>query len=127
VFFWEGMSGEGKVDSWGSLADHALRRKTLRQRKDRFLDESLSDLEIQRINELSMSLRDDSTGSKPGSARSDEEERLFMASVSEEDRCFFRSQQGLGDSQKAEVAWLERMGYDYEEVDVRAAFGMGGS
>ena len=26
---------------------------------------------------------------------------------------------GLGNSQKAEVAWLEKQGYAYEEVDVR--------
>ena len=25
----------------------------------------------------------------------------------------------MGNSQKAEVAWLEKMGYKYEEVDVR--------
>ena len=25
----------------------------------------------------------------------------------------------MGNSQKAEVAWLEKCGYDYEEVDVR--------
>ena len=33
---------------------------------------------------------------------------------------------GLGNSQKAEVAWLEKQGYAYEEVDVRVFRGGGG-
>ena len=55
----------------------------------------------------------------PGTEKGDEEERLFMASLSEEDRSFVQGHKGLGNSQKAEVAWLERMGYDYEEHAVR--------
>ena len=42
-----------------------------------------------------------------------------MASLSEEDRQFLEGHKGLGNSQKAEVAWLEKQGYAYEEVDVR--------
>jgi hypothetical protein len=144
VFFWEGMSGEGKVDSWDGLADNAKRRRALSRQRSRYF-EKLPDFEIKRITRLSMEPRDDSMGLKPGSARSDEEEvsgvmlscsyiiqlsnqwiltltqRLFMTSVSEEERRFFQSQKGLGDSQKAEVAWLDKMGYTYEEVDVRVA------
>ena len=33
---------------------------------------------------------------------------------------------GLGNSQKAELAWLEKQGYAYEEVDVRVFRGGGG-
>jgi hypothetical protein len=55
----------------------------------------------------------------PGSARGDEEERLFLDSLSEEGRAFLTAHKGLGNSQKAEVAWLEMMGYEYEELDVR--------
>ena len=34
-------------------------------------------------------------------------------------RQYLEEQKGLGTSQKAEVAWLDRCGYDYEELDVR--------
>jgi hypothetical protein len=68
---------------------------------------------------MSNEARDDSMGEAPGSERSDEEERLFVCALQEDDRCFYERHRGLGNSQKAEVAWLEEMGYDYEEVDVR--------
>ena len=42
-----------------------------------------------------------------------------MASLSEEERRFVEGHKGLGNSQKAEVAWLEKQGYAYEELDVR--------
>ena len=32
---------------------------------------------------------------------------------------YLEEQKGLGTSQKAEVAWLDRYGYEYEELDVR--------
>jgi hypothetical protein len=50
--------------------------------------------------------------------RGDEEERLYVASLVEDDRCFYEGHKGLGNSQKAEVAWLEEQGFPYEEVDV---------
>jgi hypothetical protein len=67
---------------------------------------------------MSTEARDDSMGDAPGSERGDEEERMFVASLSEDDRCFYEGHKGLGNSQKAEVAWLEEMGYAYEEMDV---------
>jgi hypothetical protein len=54
-----------------------------------------------------------------GSEMEDEEERLFMASLQPEEQEFLDMQKGLGNSQKAEVAWLESMGFEYEECDVR--------
>jgi hypothetical protein len=56
----------------------------------------------------------------PGSERGDEEERMFVVALREDDRRFYERHKGLGNSQKAEVAaWLEEMGCAYEEVDVR--------
>ena len=52
-------------------------------------------------------------------AREDEEERLLMASLDGGDRAFMEGHIGLGNSQKAEVAWLQEQGYDFEELDVR--------
>ena len=75
--------------------------------------------ERQRLASLSNEARDDSAGEMPGSERGDEETRLFLASLGSEDREFVKGHKGLGNSQKAEVAWLERCGYEYEELDVR--------
>ena len=47
-----------------------------------------------------------------------EARRLFLASLSETERQFLAASEGLGNSQKAEVAWLEKKGYAYWEVDV---------
>jgi hypothetical protein len=73
-------------------------------------------------------------GEKPGSERGDKEALLFMDSLASEDRLFLLSQDGLGNSQKAEVAWLERRlketgneGYRYEKLDVQEYVGRGSS
>ena len=66
----------------------------------------------------------------PGTERTerwDEEERLFLASLSAEDRAFLEGEVGLGSSQKAEVAWLEKCGYEYEERDVLDLMGASGA
>ena len=47
-----------------------------------------------------------------------EEHRLFLSWLDEEDREFLVSSEGLGNSQKAEVAWLQREGCPYTEVEV---------
>ena len=49
---------------------------------------------------------------------SQEVQRLFLAWLPEEERHFMEASEGLGNSQKAEVAWLERKGYAYTEVEV---------
>jgi hypothetical protein len=80
------------------------------------------------LNALSTERRDDRSSSvvsdelqeqQPGSERQDEEERLFMESLPQVGREFLESHKGLGNSQKAEVAWLEKEGLEYEEIDVR--------
>ena len=45
--------------------------------------------------------------------------QLFVASLSDAERQYLEESKGLGNSQKAEVAWLEKRGYAYEELDVR--------
>ena len=108
----------GKIASWEACKDDAIRRDSFWPRRQAFL-EALPPAEQERLEKLSAEPRDDSKGEAPGSARGDEEERLFMASLSEEERRFVEGHKGLGNSQKAEVAWLEKQGYAYEEVDVR--------
>ena len=118
VYYFEGLKGKGKIKSWSACRDDAVKRDALWERKQAFLG-SLPVPERTRLAELSSEQRDDSRGETPGSARGDEEDRLFMASLSEADRRFLNGHKGLGNSQKAEVAWLEKMGYPYEELDVR--------
>ena len=118
VFYFEGMKGRGKIESWESCKDDAIRRDTFWPRKQALL-RGLPAEAIARLDGLSSNPRDDSKGEAPGSERADEEDRLFMASLSEEDRRFLQGHKGLGNSQKAEVAWLEMMGYEYEELDVQ--------
>ena len=107
----------GKIASWEACKDDAIRRDSFWPRRQAFL-EALPPAEQERLEKLSAEPRDDSKGEAPGSARGDEEERLFMASLSEEERRFVEGHKGLGNSQKAEVAWLEKQGYAHEEVDV---------
>ena len=81
--------------------------------------ESIPAAQKRHLESLSDEPRDDAHGEKPGSERKDAEERMSLALMGSEDAEFLMGQRGLGNSQKAEVAWLERMGYDYEEHDVR--------
>ena len=108
----------GKVESWAACKDDAIKRDGFLQRRQAFV-KALPAEETARLTALSSEPRDDANGEAPGSEKNDEEERLFLASLSDDDRAFLDSHKGLGNSQKAEVAWLEAMGYDYEEVDVR--------
>ena len=123
VFFFEGLVGKGKIEpnsamtAWKACCADSIRRDKLYAMK-RASIKSLPQ-EKTRLDELSNETRDDSMGEAPGSERGDEEERLFSASLSEEDRRFYEGHKGLGNSHKAEVAWLEEMGYAYEELDVR--------
>ena len=64
--------------------------------------------------------RGESAEEEPGTERGDEEELLFVASLTEAERAFWIGHRGLGNSQKAEVAWLEQQGYEYEEREVRS-------
>ena len=80
---------------------------------------SLTESEKTRLSGLSGGQRDDAKGERPGSERGDAEEALFMASLSSDDRAYLEGHKGLGNSQKAEVAWLEREGIPYEKVGVR--------
>ena len=44
--------------------------------------------------------------------------RLFLEWLPAEDREFLLASEGLGNSQKAEVAWLDMKGYPYTQVEV---------
>ena len=114
VYYFEGRKGQGKVASWEACREDAVRRDSFWPRRRAFLL-SLPEAEKVRLSGLSSRPRDDAAGERPGSERGDAEEALFMASLSASDRAYLEGGKGLGNSQKAEVAWLEREGIMYEE------------
>lgn len=106
----QGMVGKGKVEHFLTAGKEHLRREAMKEdfmKSQEFLSLK-SDLEY-----LQKDPRGDST-----SQYSREVQRLFLASLSEEDRGIMEASEGLGNSQKAEVAWLDWKGYRYTEVDV---------
>ena len=113
VYYFKGMVGKGKVNHFLTAGKEHLRREAISSQKKDFMKSQgflavKSDLE-----HLQKEPRGDST-----SQYSREVQRLFLASLSEEDRSFMEASEGLGNSQKAEVAWLEKQGFAYTEVDV---------
>jgi hypothetical protein len=116
----------GKVmGGWDALRDDALERDSFVERRQRFLD-TLSGAAKAGLEVLSQTQRDDAKGERPNTERSDAEEALFGASLPAKDQAFLIGHKGLGNSQKAEVAWLERryqetgnVCYLPDEVDVR--------
>jgi hypothetical protein len=117
VVFFEGLVGRGKIKSssahcgsmWDACREDALRRDSFWPQRAQFLT-TLPDEERSRLSTLSSEPRNDCQGLKPGSDRADEEERMFLRWLPEEDRTYLQAQKGLGNSQKAEVAWLEKKG-----------------
>ena len=134
VVFFDGHQGAGKVGSWDDIAADARKRSSFEEKKQRFI-ESLPDVEQTRLR--SRSTDAGTSRQLPRTSRSerqDDEELLFRKSLSPDERMFLEAHAGLGNSQKAEVAWLERryketgdVGYLYEELEVvsfcQASFG----
>jgi hypothetical protein len=116
VLFAGGMVGKGKVASWGECGPEAYKRNVFFRRRNLFLA-GLSVAENERLASTRDERRDDFSGEKPGSERLDEEEKLFRASLTDEDNAYLDQQMGLSNSQKAEVAWLDHMGYQYTEIE----------
>ena len=116
VFFFEKKKGQGKVQSFATAGQESLRRDAIWQRKAEF-EESVEfqNAKAAGLHKLSKCKRLDSS-----SQYTREWQRLFFAWLPEEDRTFLEASEGLGNSQKAEVAWLERKGYPYKEVELDA-------
>jgi len=113
VYYFKGMVGKGKVNHFLTAGKEHLRRDAISgQKKDFMKSQGFLALKDD-LEHLQKDPRGDST-----SQYSREVQRLFLSSLSEEDRSFMEASEGLGNSQKAEVAWLEKKGYAYTEVDV---------
>lgn len=107
------MVGKGKVKNFLTAGKEHLRREAISAQKKDFM-KSQGFLAVKDHLEQ---LQKDPTGDST-SQYSREVQRLFVASLSEEDRSFMEASEGLGNSQKAEVAWLKKKGHSYTEVDV---------
>ena len=116
VYFFKGMKGRGKVRDFSTAGKENLRREAIQEKKQKqdFLQShAFSEACHRGLECLSKEPRGDSS-----SQYSREVQRLFLAWLPEEERRFMEASEGLGNSQKAEVAWLERKGYAYTEVEV---------
>lgn len=115
VYFFTGMMGKGKVENFSMAGKEHLRREAIQGKLKQFLKSSEFQAIDRGIECLWKEPRSDGS-----SQYSREVHRLFLASLSEEDRKLLQASEGLGNSQKAEVAWLERKGFAYTERDVSA-------
>ena len=117
VFFFDKKLGQGRVQSFATAGQENLRRESIWRKKDEFE----GSVEYQNalaagLEKLSKCKRGDSS-----SQYTREWQRLFFAWLPQEDREFIEASEGLGNSQKAEVAWLERKGYAYTSVEIDVA------
>ncbi|CAE7407120.1 unnamed protein product [Symbiodinium pilosum] len=114
VYFFEDAVGRGKVQSFGTAGVENLRRESLNDQRKEFMKSKQFERHLRAgLEEVLKDPRHD------GSSRySREVNRLFLAWLPQGDREFLEVSEGLGNSQKAEVAWLERKGYPYTERDV---------
>ena len=115
VYYFNGKRGQGKVQDFTTAGREHLRREVIFRRKADFQksDEFGSALAAGLEN---LSKEEGPDSSSPFSR---ELHRLFLSWLPEKDRQFLEESEGLGLSQKAEVAWLERKGYPYTEKEVR--------
>jgi len=114
VFFFENMKGQGKVQSFATAGAEHCQRERIWQKKEEFKESvAYREAVAAGLDSLSKDAGEDSS-----SQHSRELQRLFWAWLPKEDRDFLAASEGLGNSQKAEVAWLERKGYQYTQVDI---------
>ena len=114
VFFFEGSLHQGKVESFATAGhEHMERERIFLKKEEFFKSKAFGDSVAAGLEGLSASRREDGS-----SQHSRELHRLFLAWLPDDERDFLEASEGLGNSQKAEVAWLERKGYEYEAVDV---------
>jgi hypothetical protein len=116
VFHSHGMVGKGK-STWEECSEMTKDYDRFQARRKDLLTK-LPEEEQQRLAKLSTELRDEFHGESRGSERGDEEQRLFLESLSEGDQERLASMKGLGRAQRAEVAWLDMQGIAYTAVDI---------
>ncbi|CAE7575864.1 unnamed protein product [Symbiodinium sp. CCMP2456] len=114
VYFFQNHVGKGKVESFDTAGDDNLNREKVNRKQNDYEESPEFKQALDAgLGNLSTEPRGDGSSQYSREAR-----RLFLASLSETEREYLVTSEGLGNSQKAEVAWLEKKGYTYWEVDV---------
>ena len=114
VYFFQSQVGQGKVESFEAAGEDNLRREKVNRKQKDFEESPQFQQALDAgLGNLSKEPRGDGS-----SQYSREVRRLFLASLPDTEREFITASEGLGNSQKAEVAWLEKKGYEYWAVDV---------
>ncbi|CAE6913168.1 unnamed protein product [Symbiodinium natans] len=114
VYYFNGKRGEGKVKDFSTAGQEHLRREQISRRRADFQNSE----DFRKAFEAGLKHLSAEPGPDASSPFSREVHRLFLAWLGGEDRQFLEASEGLGNSQKAEVAWLERKGYPYVEKEV---------
>eukprot|EP00439_Symbiodinium_sp_Y106_P056957 s4473_g8.t1 len=114
VYYFQKHVGKGKVESFESAGKDNIQREKVNKKQKEFQESPQFKHALDAgLGNLSKEPRGDGS-----SQCSREVRRLFIASLPEAEREFITASEGLGNSQKAEVAWLEKRGYEYWGVDV---------
>ncbi|OLQ01144.1 hypothetical protein AK812_SmicGene16108, partial [Symbiodinium microadriaticum] len=117
VYFFQHHRGRGKVKGFDTAGQEYQRRDDIQARRKDFEETMTFRASLAAdLDGLPKEVRADGS-----SAYSREVDRLFLAWLPVEDAEFLRASEGLGNSQKAEVAWLDLKGYRYTEVEVEAS------
>ena len=114
VYFFNGKKGLGKVKDFTTAGEEHKRREKIVSKKAEF-EQSAGFIDALQAGLTGLSKEKGSDSSSPYSR---EVHRLFLAWLPEDERRFLEESEGLGNSQKAEVAWLERKGYSYVGKEV---------
>ena len=114
VYYFQNHVGKGKAESFDTAGDDNLNREKVNKKQRDFEESPEFEQALDAgLGNLSKEPRGDGSSQYSREAR-----RLFLASLSETECEYLATAEGLGNSQKAEVAWLEKKGYTYWEVDV---------
>eukprot|EP00435_Cladocopium_sp_Y103_P038578 s606_g10.t1 len=114
VYYFNSRRGEGKVRDFTTAGQEHLHREAIFKCREAFKKSS----KYQKALDAGLTYLSKEEGPDSSSPFSREEHRLFLIWLPEEERQFLEESEGLGNSQKAEVAWLQRKGYAYIEKEV---------
>ena len=114
VYYFNSMRGKGKVKDFTTAGEEYMRREAIFRCKDAFLKSDI----FQDALDAGLKHLSKEQGPDSSSPYSREVHRLFLAWLPEKEAQFMEASEGLGNSQKAEVAWLERNGYQYIEKEI---------
>ena len=114
VYYFNGKKGRGKVKDFSTAGIEHKRREEIANKMASFQEtQGFKDALDAGLRSLSKE-----KGPDTSSPYSREVQRLFLAWLPEDEGKFLEESEGLGNSQKAEVAWLDRKGYAYVEKEV---------